>query len=167
MQTFRAAEKIVGVDQHLHTSWDRKWAGKTITGPSHPEHDLCELLPSGRRCTSPCAKTSRGGRHMNCFTPQAIALTHTRPCDVFWLWTNKIQRHVTWRIDHPNPLSPREIEYNIFFPYNSGCKFKKTELEILKKKKKKKKKLSKSVFTPGLKAVAEPEDHTQIWLDWM
>lgn len=65
-------------------------AGIIITGPSHPEHDLCELLPSGRSCRSLCAKTSRDSRHMNGFSPQAIALTSTQPCDMFWFWTNKM-----------------------------------------------------------------------------
>lgn len=104
METFRTAEKIIGVHQDLHTSWDRKRAGKTITGPSHPEHDLCELLPSGRHYGSLCAKTSRESRHMNCFTPQAVTLTHTQTCDMFCLWTNNLEHHMTPWVDQPKIL---------------------------------------------------------------
>lgn len=75
-ETFRTAEKITAVDQDLYR--DRKWAGKTITGPSHPELDLCELLRSGKARHI----TLGQNKQRKCFTPavtHAITLSHTQP----------------------------------------------------------------------------------------
>lgn len=94
---FRTAEQIIGVNQDLHTSWDRKRAGKTITGPSHPDTWLMWTSPPfGRSCRSLCAKTSRESRHMNRFTPQAITLTHTQPCDVIVFDPEQTRYNITW-----------------------------------------------------------------------
>ena len=52
-RTIRTAERIIGVNlpsiQDLYTSRVRKRAGKISADPSHPGHNLFELLPSGRR----------------------------------------------------------------------------------------------------------------------
>ena len=62
-RTVRSAERIIGADlptiQDLYTSRARKRAGKIIADPSHPGHNLFQLLPSGRRYRSLHTKTTR------------------------------------------------------------------------------------------------------------
>src|SRR4029434_7416301 len=49
----------------------RKRAGEIIADPSHPGHNLFQLLPSGRRYRSLYTKTTR---HRNSFFPLAVTL---------------------------------------------------------------------------------------------
>src|SRR4029434_3649124 len=78
-RTVRSAEKIIGANlptiQGLYTSRVRKRAGKITADPLHPGHKLFKL-PSGRRCRSLFAKTSR---HKNCFFPLAVSLLSNYP----------------------------------------------------------------------------------------
>uniref|UniRef100_A0A8C4DKS3 Reverse transcriptase domain-containing protein n=1 Tax=Dicentrarchus labrax TaxID=13489 RepID=A0A8C4DKS3_DICLA len=71
----RSAEKVIGCNlpslQDLYASRTRKRAGKIVADPSHPGHNLFEILPSGRRLRSIRTKTSR---HKNSFFPSAAGL---------------------------------------------------------------------------------------------
>ncbi len=73
-RTVRTAERIIVVHlpslQDLYNSRVKKRAGNIITYPSHPEHNLFALLPSGRRYRSLCTRTSR---HKKRFFPHAIS----------------------------------------------------------------------------------------------
>src|SRR4029434_635323 len=66
----------------------RKRAGEITADPSHPGHNLFQLLPSGRRYRSLFAKTSR---HKNSFFPLAVSLWTANP-----LWDCEIT------LDHYN-----------------------------------------------------------------
>ena len=74
-RTIRTAERIIGVKlptiQDLHSSRVRKRAVNISADPSHPAHQLFELLPSGRRYRTLYTKTAR---HKNSFFPQAVTL---------------------------------------------------------------------------------------------
>ena len=74
-RTVRTAEKIIGANlpsiQDLYVYRVRKRAVKIIADPSHPGHDLFQLLPSGRRYRALYARTTR---HRNSFFPQAVSL---------------------------------------------------------------------------------------------
>src|SRR4029434_1421348 len=74
-RTVRSAEKIIGANlptiQDLYTSRVRKRAGKITADPSHPGHNLFQLLPSGRCYRTLFAKTTR---HTNSFFPLAVSL---------------------------------------------------------------------------------------------
>ncbi len=74
----RTAERIIGTNlsslQELYSSRVSKRAGKITLDPSHPEHSLFELLPSGRHCR---ALSTRTTRHRNSFFPNAILLMNT------------------------------------------------------------------------------------------
>ena len=74
----RTAERIIGVNlpsiQDLYTSRVRKRAGNISADPSHPGHNLFELLPSRRRYRTLYTKTSR---YKNSFFPQAVTLMNT------------------------------------------------------------------------------------------
>ena len=69
---------IIGADlptiQDLYTSRARKRAGKVIADPSHPGHNLFQLLPSGRRYRTMYTKTTR---HRNSFFPLAVTLVNS------------------------------------------------------------------------------------------
>ena len=71
----KSAEWIIGLNlpslQDIFTTRARKRAGKIIADPSHPGHNMFELLPSGRRYRAPHTRTSR---HRNSFFPQAVTL---------------------------------------------------------------------------------------------
>ncbi|KAJ8375448.1 hypothetical protein SKAU_G00060280 [Synaphobranchus kaupii] len=77
-RTVRTAEKIIGANlpsiQDLYISRVRKRAGNITADPSHPGHNLFQLLPSGRRYRALYAKTTR---HKNSFFPQAVTLMNT------------------------------------------------------------------------------------------
>ena len=90
-RTVRSAERIIGADlptiQDLYNIRARKRAGKIIADPSHPGHNLFQLLPSGRRYRSLHTKTTW---HRNSFFPLAVTLmnswqiitVHEMPCIV-------------------------------------------------------------------------------------
>ncbi|KAI5622661.1 gastrula zinc finger protein XlCGF28.1-like [Silurus asotus] len=75
-KTVKTAEKIIGAPlptlQDLYHTRTRNRAGKIINDPSHPGHNIFQLLPSGRRYRTLFTKTAR---HRNSFFPQAITLT--------------------------------------------------------------------------------------------
>ena len=77
-RTVRTAEKIIGANlpsiHDLYTSRVRKRAEKITADPSHPGHNLFQLLPSGRRYRSLYAKTTR---QKSSFFPQAVILMKT------------------------------------------------------------------------------------------
>ena len=77
-RTVRSAERIIGADlptiQDLYNIRARKRAGKIIADPSHPGHNLFQLLPSGRRYRSLHTKTTR---HRNSFFPLAVTLMNS------------------------------------------------------------------------------------------
>ncbi len=74
----RTAERIIGTTlptlQELYLSRVSKRAVKITLDPSHPEHSLFELLPSGRRYR---VLSTRMTRHRNSFFPQSIHLMNT------------------------------------------------------------------------------------------
>ncbi|KAF7701766.1 hypothetical protein HF521_001049, partial [Silurus meridionalis] len=76
-KTVKTAEKIIGAPlptlQDLYHTRTRNRAGKIINDPSHPGHNIFQLLPSGRRYRTLFTKTAR---HRNSFFPQAITLTN-------------------------------------------------------------------------------------------
>ena len=77
-RTVKSAERIIGADlptiQDLFTSKARKRAGKIIADPSHPGHNLFQLLPSGRRYRTMYTKNTR---HRNSFFPLAVTLMNS------------------------------------------------------------------------------------------
>ncbi|KAF7711331.1 hypothetical protein HF521_000342, partial [Silurus meridionalis] len=76
-KTVKTAEKIIGAPlptlQDLYHTRTRNRAGKIINDPSHPGHNIFQLLPSGRHYRTLFTKTAR---HRNSFFPQAITLTN-------------------------------------------------------------------------------------------
>src|SRR4029434_4348794 len=77
-RTVSSAENIIGADlptiQDLYTSRVRKRAGKITADPSHPGHDLFQLLPSGMRYRTLYTKTTR---HRNSLFPLAVTLMNS------------------------------------------------------------------------------------------
>src|SRR4029434_5910395 len=77
-RTVRSAEKIIGASlstiQDLFTSRVRKRVGKITADPSHPGHNLFQLLPSKGRYRSLFDKTSR---HKNSFFPLSVSLLNS------------------------------------------------------------------------------------------
>ncbi|XP_060751100.1 uncharacterized protein LOC132862822 [Tachysurus vachellii] len=79
-RTVKTAEKIIDAPlptlQDLYDTRTRNRAGKITTDPSHPGHNLFQLLPSGRCYRTLLTKTAR---HRNRFFPQAITLINNSP----------------------------------------------------------------------------------------